>query len=55
VHYGKLIRRIKEGLSMDTAGMSGKEKVERMPPQFSFLEEGRGYFELISRKAMQFI
>ena len=55
VHYGKAICRIKGDLSMDAAGMSGKETVERMPPRFSFVEEGRVYFELISRKAMHFI
>jgi hypothetical protein len=27
------------GREMNEAGMSGKETVERMPPQFSFLEE----------------
>jgi hypothetical protein len=40
---------------MDAAGISGKEAVERMPPRFSFVEEGRVYFELISRWAMLFM
>jgi hypothetical protein len=55
VHYGKAICRIKGDLSMDAAGISGKEAVERMPPRFSFVEEGRVYFELISRWAMLFM
>jgi hypothetical protein len=33
----------------------GAETVEKMPTQFSFLEEARIYFELISRRAMHFM
>ncbi|KAE9363257.1 hypothetical protein N431DRAFT_524157 [Stipitochalara longipes BDJ] len=33
----------------------GKETIEKMPTRFSFLEEARVYFELISRRAMHFM
>jgi hypothetical protein len=33
----------------------GEETVEKMPEKFSFLEEARVYFELISRRAMHFM
>lgn len=33
----------------------GKETIERMPARFSFLEEARVYFELISRRSMHFM
>jgi hypothetical protein len=33
----------------------GKETIEKMPARFSFLEEARVYFELISRRSMHFM
>ena len=33
----------------------GKETIEKMPTRFSFLDEARVYFELISRRAMHFM
>ena len=40
MHYRKAIRRIKGDLSMDAAGMSGKEAVERMPLGSHLLKKG---------------
>ncbi|PMD47103.1 hypothetical protein L207DRAFT_416101, partial [Hyaloscypha variabilis F] len=33
----------------------GKDTIEKMPARFSFLEEARVYFELISRRSMHFM